>query len=139
MAALVDRLTGIVHEPTQQRGPHRVDLTVDEIHRVTAPGRVDFGGDELAPAGTAPIPTTKRDAGDEYEWWELSTGQYLIGYNESLDGETPIRLQTRSAVLDRGAFHPTVRVEALDPLPFTVSPGGIRIKENARITTAQET
>lgn len=125
---------GIIHEETQasDRG---LDLTVAEVYDIDSPGRVDFGGGELEDAVISPHDRTWRNPEDDYQWWDLSGGTYLIEYNERLVGTEPLLLQTRDAVRTRGAYHPTLSTTDLDPLPLTVAPGGIRIKENARIST----
>jgi len=133
--SLPDRLDGIVHEPTQVHDDG-VDLTLDGVYRVLAPGRVDFGGGELAPPDLEPVPTTLRNVDDDYEWWHLDAGTYLVAYNEDLTGDAPVRLQVREALRTSGVSHPTLRTASLDPMPLTVPTGGIRLKENARITTA---
>lgn len=129
----------LVYEPTQtdSRG---VDLTVDSISRVTEPGRVDFGGGELDPAELEPVETELRNEDDDYGWWTLSADVYLIEYNETLTIPDDVRLlvQTRDAVQARGASHPTLHLDAdgdLGPVPLTVGDGGIKIKENARLST----
>lgn len=137
MSQLADRIEGIVHEPTQVREDGRVDLTVANVHRIASPGRVDFGGGELDTAETEPIETALRNADDDYEWWHLGPGQYVIEHNERLSDETAVRLQTRTAVLERGAFHPTVTVSSFPSLPFSIGCAGLLLKENARITTAE--
>ncbi|WP_136716758.1 dCTP deaminase [Halorientalis salina] len=126
----------IVHEPTQTEGAG-LDLTVAEVHEVTAPGRVDFGGGELDPAETEPHPSSKRNADDDYEWWTLDAGQYLIEYNETLAPPEDVRLvvQTRDELLARGAFHPTLRVRDCRQVPLSVGGAGLRLKENARVST----
>lgn len=128
-------LEGIVHEPTQTEG-RGFDLTVAEVYDVTAPGRVDFGGGELDPAETSPHDSRKRRPEDDYEWWHLDAGHYLVEYNESLvAGDRTFVLQTRDELLERGAFHPTLHVTELFRVPLAVGSAGIRIKENARIST----
>jgi len=133
LTAFVD---GIVHEPTQvtDRG---LDLTVSAVHEVTEPGRVDFGGGELEPAGTSPHPSAKRNPDDDYEWWTLSAGQYLLAYNETITAPEDVRLviQPRDELLARGAAHPTLRVESLDRLPLSVGGAGLKLKANARVST----
>ena len=131
---LAQRLEGIVHEPTQ-RGERGFDLTAAEVYEIDEPGRVDFGGGELEAATRSPHERTRRNPDDDYGWWELTGGGYLIEYNESLRGDEPVTVETRDALLGRGAFHPTVRVTSLDPIPLWVSPGGLKIKENARVST----
>lgn len=133
---LTDHVDGIVHEPTQTGG-RGVDLTVAAVFRVAGPGGVDFGGGELEPAQLEPVETALRDHDDDYGWWNLDAGQYLIEYNESLsapDDVTPV-LETREALLARGAFHPTLHVDSLDVVPLSVGGAGLRLKENARVST----
>ena len=125
---------GVLHEETQvtDRG---LDLTVAEMYEVEDPGRVDFGGGELEDATVAAHDKRWRDEDDDYQWWHLDGGQYLVEYNEMLAADRPLLVQTRDAVRTRGAFHPSLRVRELDRVPLSVSPGGLRVKENARIST----
>ena len=128
-------LDGIVHEPTQTEG-RGFDLTVSDVYEVTGPGRVDFGGGELEPAETTPHDSEKRDSEDDYEWWYLDAGQYLVEYNESLtESDMAFTLQTRTELLERGASHPTVSVTALPRMPLSVGGAGLSLKENARVST----
>lgn len=125
---------GLLHEETQvtDRG---LDLTVDEIYEIEDPGRVDFGGGELEDASLTAHDKQWRNEDDDYQWWHLDGGQYLIEYNESFSTDQSLLVQTRTAVRERGAFHPTLWVTELDRVPLSVSSGGIRLKENARIST----
>jgi hypothetical protein len=124
-----------VHEPTQTEGTG-FDLTVATIHEISEPGRVDFGGGELEAASTDPHETQKRNADDDYAWWHLEQGRYLVEYNESLAmTDMRFQLQTRDELVARGASHPTLWVSELSPVPLSVSGAGIRIKENARVST----
>lgn len=130
-----DVLDGIVHAPTQAERPG-FDLTVKTIHRFTAPGRVDFGGGELERAGTEPHPTQKRHPDDDYAWWTLDPGLYRLEYNESVTADDVVlTVQPRRELLDNAAYHPTLHVTTLSPVPLAVGDPGIRIKENARIST----
>ena len=137
--ALHEVIDGIVHEPTQTEG-RGVDLTLADVYAVAAPGRVDFGGGELEAAELEPVETSLRNPDDDYEWWNLEVSQYLLAYNESLDTPTDREfvLQTRDEVLARGAFHPTLHLTELQRVPFVVGGGGIRLKENARVSTLLE-
>lgn len=136
MDELVDRLDGLVHEPTQVREDGRVDLTVREISTVSDPGRLDFGGGELTAPETRAVPTTRRNPDDEYRWWQLGAGTYLVSFNESLREGDPVRIQPRRELLECGGSHPTVETEQLDPIPLTVGGAGLNIKANARVSTA---
>jgi hypothetical protein len=134
MSEFSEYVTDIVHEPSQSHDGG-FDLTVGEVYEVVEPGRVDFGGGELEPAGTVPHKSAKRNPDDDYEWWTLSAGQYLVEYNESLTGEATVTLQTRAELLERGASHPTLYVDSLPRVPLSVGGAGLKLKENARVST----
>jgi hypothetical protein len=129
-----EHVTDCLHEPTQTDGDG-FDLTVAEIYEVIEPGRVDFGGGELDAAETAAVQSAKRNPDDDYEWWSLRAGQYLVEYNESLTGAATVTLQPRTELLERGVSHPTLRVEELPRVPLSVGGAGVEIKANARIST----
>lgn len=124
----------VVHRDTQISGDV-FDLTAGEVYTVEEPGRVDFGGGELQAAELESVETVKRDGDDDYGWWNLDGGVYLLEHNESLDGGRTVRLETRQELLARGAFHPSVTVDSLTVLPLSVANGGVRVKENARVST----
>jgi hypothetical protein len=132
--SLADRVDDLVHEPTQTEGPG-LDLTVASVHAVTSPGAIDFGGGELEPADATALDTVKRDPDDDYGWWTLSPGTYLLGYNESLATGDPLVLQPRTALVERGASHPTLHVTDLSRVPLAVPEAGLHLKENARVST----
>ena len=130
-----DIFDDVVHEPTQS-ADERFDLTVDGILEVTTAGRLDFGGGELESAATDPVPTVKRESGDDYGWWDLEAGQYLVEYNESISsGDVRITVQPRTELLERGASHPTVTVGTLPRIPLAIGGAGLSLKENARVST----
>jgi hypothetical protein len=131
---IADSLTDLVHRDTQVHDDG-VDLTVASIHALTGPAQVDFGGGELTDAKTSRIEPSKRTADDDYGWWYLGGGTYLLEYNESLAGDTTCHLQPRGELVERGASHPTLRVTTLPRVPLTVPPAGIQVKENARVST----
>ncbi len=134
MADSPDPVSGLLHVPTQVHDG-RVDVTAAEIFEIDSPGRIDFGGGELEPAGLAPHDRVWRNEGDDYQWWHLSAGQYLVEYNETIEATEPVVIQPREALLERGAFHPTVHVESITRLPLAVGGAGLKVKENARIST----
>ncbi len=74
-----------------------------------------------------------RDPDDDYQWWELSAGTYLIEYNESLTDEA--LLQPRPELVERGGSHPTLRVTELPRVPLSVGGAGLRLKANARVSS----
>ncbi len=132
---LFERLEGTVHEATQV-GDRGVDLTVGRVLEVVRPGSVDFGGDELSSAGLTALRRRYRDPEDEYGWWTLTAGTYLVEFNESLTGDDPVRVEPRRAVVERGGSHPTVTTTDFHRVPLSVGGAGLRLKENARVSTA---
>jgi hypothetical protein len=134
---LLDRVDGIVHEDTQVH-EYGLDLTVADVYEVEGRGRVDFGGGELADADLRPLASSLRNPEDDYEWWTLTSGTYLVEYNESLTEGAPLRVQTRRELRERGAFHPSVATTELGPMPLTVADGGVELKENARVSTLMD-
>ena len=44
-------------------------------------------------------------------------------------------LQPHESVLTRGAAHPTLHVRSLGTVPLSVGGAGLRLKENARVST----
>lgn len=135
MSVPQDAIDGIVHEPTQVHEDGGVDLTVAEIYRIEGRGRVDFGGGELEDVSLATHDRVWRNEDDDHQWWHLDAGTWLLGFNESLATEARLILQPREAIVQRGASHPTLRVSSLPRVPLTVGGVGIRIKENARVST----
>lgn len=137
MTALADRVEGIVHEPTQVHDD-RVDLTLAAAHVVAEAGRIDFGGGELTDADLQEVETSLRNPDDDYEWYDLEPGTYVVTFNESLTGEEPVPLRPPRELLARGGTIPSVRTATLGPVPLTVPEAddvGLRLKENARIGT----
>lgn len=126
---------GMVHEPTQTEDERCVDLTVGHVYEVGSAGRIDFGGDEYEEPAAEPIEPERLDEADDYGWWELDGGTYLIGHNESLQAaETDFLLQPHPRLLALGAIHPTTRVTELPRMPLSVPDAGVAIKENARVS-----
>ncbi len=134
--ALAEYVDNLVYEPVQVH-EHGIDLTVAAVYEVAAPGSIDFGGDELADADLEPVPTELEAPDDEYGWWHLEGGQYVIQHNEFLTGlESAAQLQPRNELLARGGSHPSMLVRDHLPLmPLSVADGGLRLKENARVST----
>ena len=132
--AVADRLTNFVHRETQVHDGG-VDLTLAGVNTFAGPGQVDFGGGELAHATTHELEPVKRDPSDDYAWWHLGAGTYLLEFNESLLGEEPVHLQPRTELVERGVTHPTLLVSDLHAVPLTVPAAGIHLKENARVST----
>lgn len=136
---VAEQLTGLVHLDTQQSATG-VDLTAGSIHRVTGPGRLDFGGSEYEEVEYEPIEPQRYQPDDDYGWWELKAGTYRVRYNESIaPGEGHIAFVfPHERLLKAGAHHPAFCIgEARDPfgILLTVGERGVRIKENSRVST----
>lgn len=131
-------VAGLVHLDTQRAGSG-LDLTVDRVARLSAPGALDFGGSEFAAAGAETLPPERAAPGDDYGWWELEPGTYLAAYNEAPDlTDGQAGLITALPRLQRaGASHPAFVADGdggeLTTL-LEVGDAGCRLKENARIS-----
>jgi len=139
--ALVQQLDGLVHLDTQ-RAPKGIDLTVDAVFRTTGHGQLDFGGGEFQAAPRERIepvlddPDSRRD---DYGWWTLEKGAYLIQYNESLtlgEGQQAV-VSPLARTLQAGAHHGSFVLDE-DRAPIetllVVSRMGCRLKENCRVS-----
>lgn len=136
--ALAQHLDGLVHLDTQ-RAPGGIDLTVDAVYRTTGHGQLDFGGGEYAAASREALTPVPDNPEDDYAWWTLEQGAYIVRYNESLT--LPEGQQARITPLERtllaGAHHGAFRIEGhRDPLEtlLVVSRMGVRLKENCRLS-----
>lgn len=133
MADLTEHVDGLIHEPTQTGDG--IDLTAEYVARIEYGGDIDFGGDEYHPPETDAVGLDYRDEDDEYGWWELDAGTYLVRYNETLsDPDEPLLLAPHPRFTALGVTHPTLRVRELPRIPLTVPEGGVDIKENARLS-----
>ncbi len=130
-----------VYQDTQEE-KYSVSLTANKIYRFRGRAELDFGGGEYSPAGREEIQPEKRAPEDDYGWWNLEEGAYLLELNEKLC--VPIGgvavLQPHSHLLENGASHPTVMREETDNqaavrVPLEVPENGLAIKENARVST----
>ena len=136
--ALAEQLDGLVHLDTQ-RAPEGIDLTVDTVYRTTGHGQLDFGGSEFEAAPREALTPVLDDPDDEYAWWTLEQGAYIVQYNESLtlrDGQKA-RIAPLERTLLAGAHHGSFALEeGRDPLEtlLVVSRMGCRLKENCRLS-----
>jgi hypothetical protein len=143
---VAELVTDTVHEDTQivRQG---FDLTVDEVYGLETTAQLDFGGGEYEDAELAPKETRRpsrlfdhisEGEEGEYDWWDLDEGVYLLEHNEALvEGaeDEDLVLEPNGPLLSAGATHPTIHVVDLDPVPVRVPPRGVRVKENARVST----
>ena len=133
-----ERLDNIVHLDTQAPGLG-IDLTVAEVHRISGPGSLDFGGSEFEAASHERIPPQKRDPEDDYGWWDLKEGQYVVRYNEGVDpGAGVAVVYPHTRLLHAGGHHPAFSIqEPQDPIEglLLVGSAGLHLKENCRVST----
>lgn len=136
----LDHIGGILHADTQ-RAAVGVDLTAAGVARIEGPGSLDFGGSEFETADVRALEPELRDPDDDYGWWELDPGSYLVRYNETLDVDDGdvVRVLPLERLLRAGASHAAFLVDGpRDPLEtlLTVGAAGCRLKENCRISRA---
>jgi len=151
---LKQSLSNIIHEGKQfPEGRSFAYLTVGRIGEFAGIGRMDFGGSEYAEADVEWRAPVKKSSGDNYGWWHLTPGAYLVVFNESVEVPAGKRLylQIREKAARNAASIPFTILEGggtaeekasrdglageLEPLRCTmfVSGAGIEIKENARL------
>lgn len=136
--AIKKAIAHFTYEKKQVTEQH-VDLTLKSVARLRRPGRVDFGGSEFTKAEQKVLAPEKKSSEDEYGWWDLAPGAYLITLNESIEpgaGTLGI-LQPSERITVNGAYHlVTLITEKKEELQLLllVSPPGIALKENARIS-----
>lgn len=128
-----DYLEDIIHFDSQE-AEIGIDLTVSKIYVPKSRGKIDFGGSEREDTDLSEIEPTLRNSDDEYGWWELESGTYLLEYNENLKVEKLSFLQPLPRLTRNSAFHPTKFVTNLEPVTLHVGGEGIAIKENSRVS-----
>lgn len=135
---LAQQLDGLVHLDTQ-RAADGIDLTVNAVHRTTGAGQLDFGGGEFATVSQDPMTPALDDPEDDYGWWVLESGAYIVEYNESLtltEGQRA-RVSPLERTLLAGAHHGAFGLEeGRAPLKtlLVVNRMGCRLKENCRLS-----
>ncbi|MFX0211831.1 MAG: dCTP deaminase [Candidatus Hodarchaeota archaeon] len=127
--------------PPKQLGELTLDLTVKKIFTFKNQGALDFGGSEYQPAELESL-LPKSEDDPKYGWWTLSTGMYVVEYNENLArNECLAIIHPHKRLLGTGCFHPSFIVDpsknsqSIQGL-LSVNSQSVRIKENARISTA---
>lgn len=140
-AVFDDLLDNTLHADTQVEA-ESVSLTVGAIKELTGPGHLDFGGGEFQLADRHDVEPMKRSDDDDYGWWSLAEGQYIVEFNETIDltqGDYAL-LQPHDHLYWNGVSHPTLLLDADDTdmrisVPITVGHNGVEIKENARVSS----
>ncbi len=117
-----------------------LDITIKKLFQLSESGALDFGGTEWHSARKDILRAMKRTQGEKYGWWDLGEGTYLFEYNEKYVGQKNIAVfvQPHERLRALGASHSSFYVfEDFNRLlvPMHVGRQGIRIKENARISS----
>lgn len=136
--ALAQQIDGLVHLDTQ-RASNGLDLTVNAVYRTTGAGQLDFGGGEFETVPRESIAPTLDDPEDDYGWWTLEEGAYIVEYNESLtlEDHQHAEVSPLERTLRAGAHHGTFSLsDGRSPLEtlLVVSRMGCRLKENCRLS-----
>ncbi len=132
----------IIYFP-KQANKSSIDLTISKVFSIKSQGALDFGGSEYKQSDLVLIkPTIENDP--KYGWWTLKRGEYIVEYNEILVNENCIAIVFPHKRLQMtGCSHPPfvvnpIKLENSNPLSslLIVSNNGVRLKENARISSA---
>lgn len=124
----------------KQLTPNGFDLTVEKIFEYNLGGVLDFSNKERVIPETKEIFPKKENLQNKYGWWQLKRGIYKIKTNEIV--KIPNNLAafafSRTSLLRMGAFtqHGVWDAGFRGKSEFILvveNPGGIKIKENARI------
>lgn len=133
-------LENTLHADTQVED-RSVSLTVKSVSELTGPGHLDFGGGEFQLADRHEVEPIKRDDEDDYGWWSLAEGTYIIEFNEIIDlnSDQYGLIQPHDHLSWNGVNHPTLLLDEDDSdmrvsVPITVGHNGVEIKENARVS-----
>lgn len=130
---IVDFLKNLTYSKTQV-SETGVDLTVNKIYKFENRGDIDFGGGERKDAELSEISPTLRNKDDDYGWWELDSGTYLLKYNEELEEEKNCIIQPLERLYRNSTTHPTIVSKEITKIPINVGEPGISIKENSRVS-----
>ena len=114
-------------------------LTIDRIERIDGRAELDFGGGEYIGSDSKNLEPVKRSEDDDYGWFELEKGFYVIHFNERLELEEGVMgiLQPWERLEMSQASHGSRAVTGiLDELKVVLKVGeeGIAFKENARVS-----
>ncbi len=114
-----------------------VDLTVARIYKLTGGGSLDFGGGEYKESDKKVLKPKKKNVEDDYGWWNLDRGSYLVKFNERFTiapGQKAL-VQSHPRFVKAGAVHPVLYTEASGEIVISVQIlTRLNIKENARIS-----
>lgn len=134
---LVNCVKDFLHEETQLHDDN-FHLTLSTVYEARGRGSIDFGGSEREDAPAQKLSPTKRSPGDDYGWWGLGLGEYLIEYNEELSIPSGYfgLIEPLSRLTANGTTHSTMVVTGDSGIQTLLQVGenGLEIKENSRIS-----
>jgi deoxycytidine triphosphate deaminase len=135
----LESISGIIYARKQVHSDS-VDLTVKRIIKLQSAGELDFGGSEYKAADTDAVAPVKKSPDDEYSWWNLEHGFYLVSFNEKFNLAKDVLgiIFPHSRLIRSGGIHsPSIVSKDEDPpvILLQVGPHGLRLKENARISS----
>ncbi|MFC1835780.1 hypothetical protein ACFL2Q_13790 [Thermodesulfobacteriota bacterium] len=138
--AIIEATEGFISAKKQLRS-FTLDLTARSISRIITGGSLDFGGSEYGEAYTEPVEPVKKSPDEPYGWWNLDRGNYIVRFNEKIKpgADAGIMICPHERLAAAGASHSAILVETLDDavcVTLSIGPGGLAIKENARLSTA---
>jgi deoxycytidine triphosphate deaminase len=127
-------------DPDAQTADGRLTLTLGDVEQIMGEGRLDLSGGRSEDARRIKRPA-KKASGDDLGWWDLGQGSYWVRYNEIV--EIPpghlLVLQPHVRLMRNGVWHPCVLLEdweeQMDGVMLTVSTRGVRLSENAPVST----
>lgn len=125
-----------IDTPTQSHD-HGFHLTVARIGRVVEGGSLDFGGSEAEEANFEWLEPEERSEEDDYGWWDLTSGSFVVEYNEQLADDAFAIVHPLERLIRAGGSHSTFCVENPDePIRSLLRVGGegLSVKENARLS-----
>lgn len=133
------RIQKLVSEKHQVHA-YAVELSAKQIYGLAPTGQVDFGGSEYVAAERQPVSTHQKHSQDNYQWWTLMHGAYLVEFNETLElaEDEMALLEPHERLLRAGAEHPALYLRGKqNPLTVLLSVASARVelKQNARIST----
>lgn len=140
--ALYNRVENITYGPKQQMENY-VYLTVKAIYLVAEKGALDFGGSEYAHSKIVAIQPEMASKEDQYGWWDLKAGSYLVEFNETINPfpQNAARIVPSHHLLRNNAYHPEIyftlekdELEKYKQIPLVIGEPGLKIKQNARIS-----
>lgn len=115
-----------------------IDLTAKKIYKLAGGGKLDFGGSEYEKAPANILKPEFKDKDDNYGWWNLEKGFYIVKYNESL-AISPTQkaiILPHERLVEAAASHPVSIYDKSGEIKSSlIVHEKLSIKENARISS----